>query len=263
MAFSRVERADLTTSVARQIRTSILNGSYSPGEFLPAERALALEFGVDRNTVRSSIQELEQLGLVQRRQGSGCRVLDYRETATLDLLQYLVITPDSNEVDAEVVQSAIDISVMTFRGIIALAVERLQPQDLLSIQQALDMLRVAVAADDAQGAYDANVAVTRHIVRAAHSPAAELVLNTYLRVANAAFGTHGTLEFHVGRQIIDQGHLTQYAGAVAALENGNTTAAQHLIDTILAPLGQTFTAAAQTPPQAANSPTARPRSKSA
>jgi GntR family transcriptional repressor for pyruvate dehydrogenase complex len=256
MAFSRVEREDLTSSVARQIRTSILSGAYSPGDFLPAERSLAMEFGVDRNTLRSAVQELEQLGLVQRRQGSGCRVLDYRETATLDLLQYLVFTPGTDEVDAAVVRSAIDISAMTFRGIIALVAERAKPEDFVAIQQALDGLRAAIAADDAHGAYDAVVAVTRQIVRAAHSPAAELVLNTYLQVANAAFGLDGTLEFQVGRQIIDQGHLTQYEGAVAALEGGDAEAAQHLGDAILAPLGQTLTDAANTRGTAARKRTA-------
>jgi GntR family transcriptional repressor for pyruvate dehydrogenase complex len=246
LRYSPVAREDLTTSVARQIRTSILDGSHQPGDFLAPERALAVEFGVDRNTVRSAIQELEQLGLVERRQGSGSRVLDYRETGTLDLLRYLVITPGTDDVDAAVVQSAIDISAMTFHGIVTLVVERSQPDDFVPIEQALDLLRAAVAADDVQGSFDANIAVTRQIVRAAHSPAAELVLNTYLQVASAAFGRSGTLEHQVGRQIIDQGHLEHYEGAVAALEKGDTGAAQKLIDAIFAPLGQTFTAAATT-----------------
>ncbi len=80
MAYEKVEREDLTTRVARQLRASVLDGTYQPGDRLPPERELALEFGVDRNTLRSAIQELEQLGLVERRQGSGCWVLNYRET---------------------------------------------------------------------------------------------------------------------------------------------------------------------------------------
>src|SRR3954452_24874206 len=109
MAYKKVEREDLTTRVARQLRASVLDGTYQPGDRLPPERDLAMQFGVDRNTVRSAIQELEQLGLVERRQGSGCRVLNYRETGTLELLQYLVFKPGTDELDPEIVRSMYEI----------------------------------------------------------------------------------------------------------------------------------------------------------
>ena len=40
---------------------------------------------------------------MQRRQGSGCRVLDFRETGTLDLIKYLVVKPGTDEIDLAMV----------------------------------------------------------------------------------------------------------------------------------------------------------------
>lgn len=49
------------------IETSYL----SPGDKLPTERELAEHIGVARGTVKSAYKKLEQLGLIQTRQGSG------------------------------------------------------------------------------------------------------------------------------------------------------------------------------------------------
>lgn len=247
MTFKPVVRVDLSTPVANSLRTAILDGSYAPGDSLPPERQLSVEFGVDRNTVRSALQEIEQLGLVQRRQGSGCKVLDYRETATLELLKYLVVKPGTNEVDPDVVRSAADISLMTFRGIIALVVQRSTPDDFESIHRVMDDLRVEVDADDAQGVYDAHQRLLRQFVRAAHSPAAELVLNTYNQVALAAFDPVGTLAPHLGRTLIEQGHLELFEEAVAGLETGDASAAERLTDAMLGVLLAAFTAEARKP----------------
>jgi GntR family transcriptional repressor for pyruvate dehydrogenase complex len=255
VTFQRVERVDLATPVAHSLRTAILDGTYGPGDFLPPERQLAVEFGVDRNTLRSAIQDLERLGLVQRRQGSGCKVLDYRETATLDLLKYLVVKPGTNEVDSEVVRSAADISLMTFRGIVTLVVERATPADFESVHRAIDELRTEVATDDAQRVFDAHQRLLREFVRAAHSPAAELVLNTYYQVALAAFDTAGTLKIHLGRKLIDEGHLNLVEAAVVGMETGDTTSAHHVADAMLGVLLAAFAAQAQ--------PELRPSSKTA
>ncbi|MFM2485676.1 GntR family transcriptional regulator [Celerinatantimonas yamalensis] len=60
--------------IAKQLRES-LRASYTPGQLLPAETALARQFSVNRHTLRRAIDELVQDGLVRRQQGVGCRVL--------------------------------------------------------------------------------------------------------------------------------------------------------------------------------------------
>jgi len=56
------------------LRKGINEGDYQFGERLPAERTLAVRFGVARGTLREGLKELERSGLVERRQGSGTYV---------------------------------------------------------------------------------------------------------------------------------------------------------------------------------------------
>lgn len=55
------------TAVAEVLREQIVSGGYSTGDWLPAERTLAKEFGVDRRTVHLAINRLVDSGLVIRR----------------------------------------------------------------------------------------------------------------------------------------------------------------------------------------------------
>lgn len=52
--------------MAEVLREQILSGHYSAGDWLPAERALAKDFGVDRRTVHLAIDRLVDGGLVIR-----------------------------------------------------------------------------------------------------------------------------------------------------------------------------------------------------
>jgi GntR family transcriptional regulator of arabinose operon len=56
------------------IQDGIRSGLYLPGQKLPSEAALEAEFGTSRITVVRALRELQQLGLVQRRAGSGTYV---------------------------------------------------------------------------------------------------------------------------------------------------------------------------------------------
>jgi GntR family uxuAB operon transcriptional repressor len=61
---------DITVDLRRRITTA----RYQRDERLPPERALADDYGVARGTVREALKMLEQMGLVERRAGSGTYV---------------------------------------------------------------------------------------------------------------------------------------------------------------------------------------------
>lgn len=65
----------LYQAVAHRLVEAIAAGRYPVGERLPAERELAIAFGVSRPTVREAIIALEVQGLVEVRLGSGAYVL--------------------------------------------------------------------------------------------------------------------------------------------------------------------------------------------
>lgn len=58
------------------LRARIANGEYPVGSSLPAQRALAEEFDVSRDTVQRVLRELKSEGWVDSRQGSGTRVIE-------------------------------------------------------------------------------------------------------------------------------------------------------------------------------------------
>lgn len=60
-----------SAAITRELRKAILDGEYSYGDRLPAERQLAEHFQTSRSTVREALRHLEELKMVERRLGSG------------------------------------------------------------------------------------------------------------------------------------------------------------------------------------------------
>lgn len=69
---------------------AILGGQYAPGEKLPTQRRLAAEYGVNMATVREAVKKLEQLRLVEVRQGDAMRVRDWRRHGSLDVVAHML-----------------------------------------------------------------------------------------------------------------------------------------------------------------------------
>jgi GntR family transcriptional regulator, transcriptional repressor for pyruvate dehydrogenase complex len=74
--FKAVRKARLHEQVAKQIERLIAKGVLKPGDRLPPERELAVNFGVGRSSVRDAIRTLEVIGIVESRQGHGTVVRD-------------------------------------------------------------------------------------------------------------------------------------------------------------------------------------------
>jgi DNA-binding transcriptional regulator YhcF (GntR family) len=63
--------APIYTQLVAQIKLRIVTGEYLPGQRLPAVRDLALEAGVNPNTMQRALQELEREQLVFSQRTSG------------------------------------------------------------------------------------------------------------------------------------------------------------------------------------------------
>lgn len=67
--FQRVVVEPAYKAVSAAIERAILDGALPPGAALPTEQELSERFGVHRSTVREAIRQVEQEGLLQRREG--------------------------------------------------------------------------------------------------------------------------------------------------------------------------------------------------
>lgn len=68
----------LGRGLAAKLEQRIFSGRWTAGSKLPAERDLAAQFAVSRQTVREALDEIERAGLVTRRHGSGTFVMPRR-----------------------------------------------------------------------------------------------------------------------------------------------------------------------------------------
>ena len=73
-ALNEALRVPKYQQILEQMKGDILTGRYIVGEKLPSEAALVKKFATSRITVGRALRELRQLGLIERRAGSGSYV---------------------------------------------------------------------------------------------------------------------------------------------------------------------------------------------
>lgn len=67
-------RSHTWQSIQSRIRRNITDGTWAPGQLIPAETDLAVQFGCARSTVNRALRELALTGVVDRKRKAGTRV---------------------------------------------------------------------------------------------------------------------------------------------------------------------------------------------
>lgn len=124
-------------AIADRLRQAILEGTYTFGARLPAEREMARHFGTSRSTIREALRQLEEQRLLTRRVGSGTFV-SHR------------IVPDGDYI-AEVTSplELIDVRMAVEPSIARLAAVNATARDLDRVGHVLDA--VEAAGNDREG----------------------------------------------------------------------------------------------------------------
>jgi GntR family transcriptional regulator, transcriptional repressor for pyruvate dehydrogenase complex len=99
MADYKIKPAKLSDRIVEQLENMLLEGSFAPGQRLPAERELAERFDVSRPSLREAIQKLEAKGLLSRRQGGGTYVCDNLAVGLTDPLFALISRHPESQFD--------------------------------------------------------------------------------------------------------------------------------------------------------------------
>src|SRR5208282_3109032 len=71
VVYKLIRTSRLYEQIVQQIEESIVKGTLKAGDQLPAERELALQFGVSRTAVREAVKALREKGLVEAYPGRG------------------------------------------------------------------------------------------------------------------------------------------------------------------------------------------------
>ncbi len=115
-------RSLVSEQVFSTLLESLLSGRYAPGEKLPTQRALAADLGVTMTSLREALKRLEQMGLVESRQGDAMRVRDWRAHGGLDVIAHLLF--GSGGLDAGVLGDLLEARGAMLREVAALAAQR-------------------------------------------------------------------------------------------------------------------------------------------
>lgn len=149
------ERSEyLGNLIYRQIFEGIKRGTFAPGDKLPAERRLMVQFGAARNTVRKAIARLVEDGLIQRTMGSGT---------------YVATTPVAASPDGSSVSplDVLEARMAVEPGFADLLIARATDEDFRRMQEHLDR---QLAAKDQLTFREAGYAFHLEIARATRNP---------------------------------------------------------------------------------------------
>jgi len=99
----KIDRASplpVYVQLAEQIRLLVRRGALSPGDPLPTVRELAVELGINANTVTRVYRDLQQEGLLRLERGLGTFVQPQQREATLVDRDYQRIVKRTRELVA-------------------------------------------------------------------------------------------------------------------------------------------------------------------
>jgi DNA-binding FadR family transcriptional regulator len=223
-----LDKRSLPDQVFEQLTAAIVAGTYSPGAAIPSERALSDMLGVNRHVVREAIKRLEQIGLVHVTQGGRTTVLDYRETAGLDLLALVAEHAEATEGLAPLLAAALEMRAGIGSDVARLCAERAKPrlgEELLAIAA-----RLADTNDDEE-LLELDRRFWQLMLDGAENLAYQLAFNSLIRAVHARRELSLPL---LEQELARSGHRRPIAAAIAA---GNAEAAAREARSALTPPG--------------------------
>jgi GntR family transcriptional repressor for pyruvate dehydrogenase complex len=153
----------LADVVAREIEQRVLEGRLKPGDRLPSERDLSVQFGVSRASLREAIHKLAARGLLESRQGGGTFVTDRLDASFGNPWEEILRD-----------HPAVHEDMLEFRHMLEgraaeCAAHRATAADRERVRKSLELLEAAFAGDDLDTQVDTDLAFHQAIAEAAHN----------------------------------------------------------------------------------------------
>lgn len=221
------KRSSAKSRTADALRGAILRGEHPPGAHLPPERALAERLGISRLTLRGALATLESEGLVEPVQGSGTRVLDYRQWGGLELLGPLLgLAVRGGALPGGLLRQLLELRRALAIEALGLASERADATDRARLGAALETLRAST--DRADAFMLADLAFARAVVESTHNLPLALLFNG---IARSLRSQDDALVLFVAPN--PDAVLAVYARLIGAIEAHNPERARRLTRRLL------------------------------
>lgn len=132
-ALSPLPRADRAMAVMRAVADYVHRADLKPGDRLPTERELCAALDVGRSTVREVIRQLQALGIVESRKGSGTYLLRTVSAGSI----HMPLTVDTTHLRDALLQT-LDVRRGLEVEASVIAARRRTAADLRAIEERLD-----------------------------------------------------------------------------------------------------------------------------
>lgn len=214
--FAPIERTPLYKQILERIHRLVESGDIVPGDQLPSERELTVQFGVSRTSLRQALTALEALGMVEIRHGAGAYLI---ATEPEQMVQSLAVTlAEQNRRLPEAMEARMALE----RFIAGLAASRRTAADLKRARRALEDMQREIDAGGLGTAADADF--HRALCRAAHNNVLEQLMGSLqehiARIREESLSQpqrpHRSLAAH--RRILQAVETGDAVGAVAAMD---------------------------------------------
>jgi GntR family transcriptional repressor for pyruvate dehydrogenase complex len=200
--YKAIRTSRLYEQIVEQIEQSVRDGQLKPGDQLPAERELALQFGVSRTAVREAVKTLAEKGLVEAYSGRGTFITGNRQRGMRQSLDRLVDT--SNPESSGYLVEVREIIEPEFS---ALAATRIDEQHLALMREAIAVMDRSM--DDPDAYIEADLDFHLALAEAVANPIILALLDSIVAVLreqrSSIFGVEGGAErgqFH-HKRILD------------------------------------------------------------
>ena len=151
--------SDITPRLIARFKALLSDGTFVPGQKLPAERELARAFEVSRASLRPALKVLEIMGVIRQRVGDGTYVTTEPLGILSEPLDFLVLVDDISY------HELLETRLIVEPHLAALAAERAKSEDLAPLEQALGAMKTALS--DPEAIFRADVAFHAGIYKAA------------------------------------------------------------------------------------------------
>jgi GntR family transcriptional regulator, transcriptional repressor for pyruvate dehydrogenase complex len=121
----------ITAKLIGRIKEMIATGAISPGSKFPPERELAIDFGVNRASVRQALKVLEIMGVLSQHVGDGTYLSSSAETILNEPIDFLVLLDDLSQ------HELFETRLMIEPELTARAAERATAEDLSALRNAI------------------------------------------------------------------------------------------------------------------------------
>lgn len=127
--FKSVRTPKSSDRIADQIKSAILKKIIKPGDRLPSERELAIQFQASRISVREALKRLENSGLLAIMPGSGVFVSEISSKPIRESLSAIL------QIQSVTINEFSEARISFEPGIARLACERMAEEDLIKLEQ--------------------------------------------------------------------------------------------------------------------------------